>query len=107
MHHRITTAAATHRHRPAAIPRITPAAALAALQAPLAGARIILAAAPVVALAVARQVAPTLAVLPTTAAIHQAVVLAELHRVGHRATPVAVITAAPIMACIDARNGMP
>jgi hypothetical protein len=58
---------------------------------------IISAAAPVVdlaaALAVARQAAPALAVVPTTAAIH---------RVVYPGIPVAVTTAAAIAACIDA-----
>jgi hypothetical protein len=57
------------------------------------------------------QVAPALVELPTTAAIHQVavhmVVSAELHleALQHPVTPVAVITAAAIVACIDARDG--
>ncbi|OYW76410.1 MAG: hypothetical protein B7Z37_08750 [Verrucomicrobia bacterium 12-59-8] len=47
----------------------------------------------------ARQAAPALAVLPTTAAIHQEVVLEE-----RPVTPVVVIAAAAIMACIDGKE---
>lgn len=82
---------------------IIPAAALVA--APSAAALITPAEVPVVGLAAAHQAAS--AVPPTTAAIHQVaarlVVSAALHleEPQHPVTPVAVITAAAIMACID------
>ena len=118
-HPRITPAAVTHLLPTPVITNtirpVTPAVAFPALPFPLAAVPITPAAprttpvaASAVVLAAHPQEAPASAAAPTTAATHQAVVLAAPHQaVALPATQVADITAAAAtMACIEVRNDL-